>query len=235
MTTLPNRDCAAMQIRQPKLLLLDLDGTVYRGDDPIPDAAETIGAFRAAGIRVLFVTNRANRTVATVARQLRTLGIPCRRSDVITTAAAAATYCAEQGGGRCFLIGGRGIRDAFAARGLESAPDGSADWVVVSLDLRFSYAKLARATALILGGARFVATNPDRLITIGDALFPEAGAPPKTRLSWATALTPTSPRLRRPASLPAFCSRVSPPAPKQSVRPCAPPPSAPTGPNSAAN
>ncbi len=181
---------ATAPIRPPKLLLLDLDGTVYRGDDPIPGAAETIQAFRAAGMRVLFVTNRANRTVATVARQLRSLGIPCRRSDVITTAAAAATYCAEQGGGRCYLIGGRGIREAFAACGLESAPDGPADWVVVSLDLRFSYAKLARATALILGGARFVATNPDRLITIGDALFPEAG-PLIAAVRNATGIEPT--------------------------------------------
>ncbi len=209
MTTRSNRDCAAL-IRPPKLLLLDLDGTVYRGDDPIPGAAETIGAFRAAGMRVMFVTNRANRTVTTVARQLRTLGIPCRRSDVITTAAAAATYCAEQGGGRCFLIGERGIRDAFAARGLESAPDGPADWVVVSLDLRFSYAKLARATVLILGGARFVATNPDRLITIGDALFPEAG-PLIAALRTATGIEPTiigkpSPKLLQEALRVAGCT-----------------------------
>jgi 4-nitrophenyl phosphatase len=160
----------------PKLLLLDLDGTVYRGDDPIPGAAETIRAARAAGVRVLFVTNRANRTEAVVVRQLTSLGIPCRRGDVVTTAAAAAAHCAARGGGRCFLVGGRGLREAFAAHGLDSAPDGPAEWVVVSLDLHFTYAKLARATALVLGGARFVATNPDRLITVGDALLPEAGA-----------------------------------------------------------
>ena len=167
---------AAAPIRPPKLLLLDLDGTVYRGDDPIPGAAETICAARAAGVQVLFVTNRANRPESAVARQLKSLGIACRRDDIITTAGAAASHCAEQGGGRCFLVGGRGLREAFAARGLESAPDGPADWVVVSLDLHFTYAKLARATALVLRGARFVATNPDRLITIGDELFPESGA-----------------------------------------------------------
>lgn len=159
----------------PKLLLLDLDGTVYRGDAPIPGAAETIRAARAAGRRVMFVTNRANRTVATVARQLRSLGIDCRRDDIITTATAAAAHCVEHGGGRCFLIGERGLREAFAMRGMVSAKDGPVDWVVVSLDLNFSYAKLARATALILGGAHFVATNPDRLMPMGDALLPGAG------------------------------------------------------------
>lgn len=174
----------------PKLLLFDLDGTVYRGDDPIPGAAETIRDVRAAGLRVLFVTNRANRTVATVARQLRSLGIPCKLDDIITTAAAAASYCADHGGGRCFLIGERGIREAFAARGLESAPDGPADWVVVSLDRHFSYAKLTRATTLILGGARFVATNPDRLMTIGDTLFPGAGTL-NAAIRTATGIEPT--------------------------------------------
>ena len=163
-------------MKRPKLLLLDLDGTVYRGEDPVPGAAETIRAARAAGMRVLFVTNRANRTPATVARQLRTLGIECRRDEVLTSAAATASYCAAHGGGRCHLVGGRGLREAFAARGLAAAPDGPADWVVASLDTRLTYAKLAKACALVLGGARFVATNPDIRITIGDDILPEAGA-----------------------------------------------------------
>lgn len=160
----------------PKLLLLDLDGTVYRGNDPVPGAAESIAMAQAAGIRVLFVTNRANRTPVAIARQLRSLGIDCLRSDIITTAAATAAYCAAHGGGRCHLVGGRGLREAFAAQGLPAAPDGPADWVVVSLDVRFTYAKLAKAAALVLGGARFVATNSDTRITIGDDILPETGA-----------------------------------------------------------
>ena len=159
----------------PKLLILDLDGTVYSGDAPIPGAADAIGAARKAGKRVLFVTNRANRPVSTVAKQLRSLGIDCKNDDVITTAAVAAAHCAGNGGGRCFLIGGLGLRRAFAERGLISAPDGPADWVVVSLDLRFSYAKLLRATTLIQGGARFVATNADLLMPMGDLMMPGAG------------------------------------------------------------
>ena len=165
-----------MKVLNPKLLLLDLDGTVYRGNDPVPGAAETIRAARAAGIRVLFVTNRANRTPGAIARQLRSLGIDCQRSDIITTAAATAAYCAAHGGGRCHLVGERGLREAFAAQGLPAAQDGPADWVVVSLDVRFTYAKLAKAAALVLGGARFVATNSDTRITIGNDILPETGA-----------------------------------------------------------
>lgn len=161
---------------RPKLLLLDLDGTVYRGAVPVPGAAEAVQAARAAGIRVLFVTNRANRTVGVVVRHLRSLGIPCRKGDVLTTAIASAAYCASHGGGRCHLVGERSLREAFAARGLTSVADGPADWVVVSLDRRFTYAKLVRAVELVRAGAKFVATNSDRLITIGDALMPEAGA-----------------------------------------------------------
>ena len=160
----------------PKLLLLDLDGTVYRGEVPVPGASEAIRAVRSSGLRVLFVTNRANRSPGVVARQLRSLGIECRKAEVITSAAATASYCAKHGGRRCHIVGERGVRDAFAARGLLSVDDGPVDWVVVSLDRKFTYAKLAKASAFILGGARFVITNSDQRITIGDDILPEAGA-----------------------------------------------------------
>ena len=161
---------------RPKLLLLDLDGTVYRGEVPVPGAAEAIRDARAAGLRILFVTNRANRSPGVVARQLRSLRIECRKADVITSAAATASYCAAHGGRRCHIVGERGVREAFAAQGLLSVDDGPADWVVVSLDRRFTYSKLAKASAFILGGARFVITNSDQRITIGDDILPEAGA-----------------------------------------------------------
>ena len=160
---------------RPKLLLLDLDGTVYRGKDPVPGAADAIRDARAAGLRILFVTNRANRTPAAVAGQLRSMGIACSKDEVITSAAATASYCAGHGGRRCHIVGERGVREAFAAQGLLAVDDGPVDWVVVSLDRKFTYAKLARASAFILG-ARFVITNSDQRITIGDDIMPEAGA-----------------------------------------------------------
>jgi glycerol-1-phosphatase len=71
-------------------LIIDLDGVVWRGGDPIPGAAEAIAAVRGSGIRVMFVTNEPRRSRAALAQRLTEIGIPATVADVKTSAAVAA-------------------------------------------------------------------------------------------------------------------------------------------------
>lgn len=154
-------------------LLFDLDGTVYRGTEAIPGAAEFIGSL---AIPYLFVTNRGNRTPDAVADQLRGMGIRCTSSNVLTSAEATAAYLTP--GMRAFCIGEDGLRSALEARGLvltDAASDPVPDVVVVGYDRSFDYAKLTMAVRHIDRGAQFVATNDDRIITVEDGIVPEAG------------------------------------------------------------
>lgn len=154
-------------------LLLDLDGTVYRGTDPIPGAAEFI---RSLTIPYLFVTNRGNRTPEAVAEQLCGMGIACTPSNVLTSAEATAAYL--EPGTRAFCIGEEGLASALASRGIllaETTNDPAPDVVIVGYDRSFDYAKLTAAVRCLEGGARFVATNNDRIITVEDGIVPEAG------------------------------------------------------------
>ena len=160
--------------------LLDLDGVLYRGDQPIPSAAPTVDALRSAGKRLVFLTNNSARTPEKVAEKLNGMGIHASPEEVVTSAQATADLLARDGQGlTAYVIGRDGIRTALEAAGihvLEGEADVS-DLVVIGWDDRVTYDALRRATVLVRGGARLIATNADASYPApGDELWPGAGA-----------------------------------------------------------
>jgi 4-nitrophenyl phosphatase len=153
-------------------VILDLDGSVYLGEEAVPGAAVFVQRARKGGLRVRFVTNRANRTAVEVRAQLTRLGMPCDAQDVVTSAEATAQFI---GRGRAFVIGEEGLREALTRQGIVLT-DQSPDYVVVSFDRGFNYEQLTRACRLIHAGATFVATNPDRALKTETGLVPGTGA-----------------------------------------------------------
>ncbi len=156
-----------------KAIILDLDGTVYRGDNEVPGAAACIRMLRERGLRILFVTNRSNRLPSVVAAQLRGYGIDCADSDVLTSAQATAAFLPQRSSVYC--IGEEGLLLALQAAG-HTLTDHAPDAVVVGFDREFSFRKLEKACRMINAGARFVATNPDCALKLDDGLSPGTGA-----------------------------------------------------------
>ncbi len=78
-----------------RVVACDLDGVVWRGDDPIAPAAPGIAALRAAGLYVAFVSNNSNSPVGDVVAKLDRMGIPATPADVVTSAMAAAWLLAQ--------------------------------------------------------------------------------------------------------------------------------------------
>src|SRR5438874_2237851 len=93
--------------------LFDLDGVLYRGDEPIPEAAQAVERLRRAGKRVAFVTNNSSRTPASVAAKLAAVGIRADRSEVVTSALVTADLLSARGDRTAFVIGEEGIRVAL--------------------------------------------------------------------------------------------------------------------------
>ena len=159
-------------------ILFDLDGVLYRGERAIEAAPPTMAELRRRGVRVVFLTNNSSRTPEQVAHKLRSHGIDADPSEVVTSALATAELLAGRGGGRAFVIGMDGVRDALAAAGIE-VMDGepeSADLVVVGFDGEATYERLKTASLLVERGARLVATNADASFPAADGLWPGAGA-----------------------------------------------------------
>lgn len=162
---------------------IDLDGVIWRGEDAVPGAPETIASLRTAGKRVCFVTNNSSQPVEAVAAKLRSLGAGAEPGEVVTSA-EATTRLLERvvpglRGRLAHVVGGEGLRAAVAATGARVADldeAASASLVVVGLDLSLTYDSLRAATLAVAGGATFVASNADPSFPGAGGAWPGAGA-----------------------------------------------------------
>ncbi|MFC4597945.1 HAD-IIA family hydrolase [Cohnella hongkongensis] len=162
----------------PEALLFDLDGTLYRGHEPIPGAGRLISGLRSRGMLSMFVTNNSTRTPREVAEHLREMGVDAPEEAIVTSAMAAADYAGKHyPGAAVYAIGEKGLKQALAAAGLRLAESGEpAQLVVQGLDRGLEYGRLAEAVRHLLNGAGFVQTNPDRLLPIEGGFLPGAGS-----------------------------------------------------------
>ena len=160
--------------------LLDLDGVVYVGPEPIPGVREVLAKAREAGMRLAFVTNNASRSPATVAAHLVELGIPAVPEEVVTSSQAAASVVRERlGEGATVLVTGspalRGIVEAAGLRPVDTADD-RPDAVVQGFWADLRYTDLAEATIAVRAGALWVATNVDSTLPSPRGLLPGNGS-----------------------------------------------------------
>jgi HAD superfamily hydrolase (TIGR01450 family) len=154
--------------------LFDLDGTVYLGEALIPGAAETIAALRADGRRVAFLSNKPLYTRDEYAAKLTRLGIPTGAADVVNSSLALARHLATlDPGAPLFVIGEPPLIGELRAHGFEVRADARVRWVVIAFDRTFDYAKLDTALQAVRGGARLIATNPDRTCPTADGEIPD--------------------------------------------------------------
>ena len=146
-------------------ILLDLDGTVFRGTEPVPGAPRTVNAIRQAGKAVRFVTNNAQRSAAEVAEHLAGLGIPAQEGEVCTSAQVAAAMLADRlpEGAVVLVVGTESLAGEVRRVGLrpvhETSPEVAA--VVQGLSREIGWRELSEAVLAVRAGALWVACNID--------------------------------------------------------------------------
>ncbi|QFZ22329.1 HAD-IIA family hydrolase [Saccharothrix syringae] len=160
-------------------LLLDLDGTVYRGREAVPGAVEAVAAAREHGVGVRFVTNNASRSPSDVAGHLTELGFHAALEEVSTSAQAGAAMLLDlvPPGTRVVVLGTDALAEEVRSRGFE--PVRSADGagaVVQGLSQELGWRELAEACVAIRAGARWVACNVDATLPTERGLLPGNGA-----------------------------------------------------------
>lgn len=168
-------------IQRLDALVLDLDGVIYRGDKTIEGSPDAVRRLRAAGKKLLFMTNNSTRHEADVIEKLADHGIVASEPEILTSARVTTDVLMSRGlsGRSVYLLGGHGIRSALEGAGFEivDATDGArADIVVVGADRSFDYERLRTAADAVRGGAVFMATNADPSFPTPTGLVPGAGA-----------------------------------------------------------
>jgi 4-nitrophenyl phosphatase len=161
--------------------LIDLDGTLYAGHNPIPHAFEFITLLQQKKLPFLLLTNNSSRLPEEVATHLLEVsGIQVTAADIFTSAQAAARYIADQQKhASVYCVGEKGLFHALQAAELqivEPSDSLNPDFVVQGIDRQFTYQKLEKAVQYIAAGAAFINTNPDHLLPSGDQPHPGAGS-----------------------------------------------------------
>ncbi|MDD4367409.1 MAG: HAD-IIA family hydrolase [Oscillospiraceae bacterium] len=177
----------AQLIKETRLFVVDMDGTIYLGENPLPGAWAFLQACQASAERdCLFFTNNSSTTAAHYAQKLRRLGWQGPLPPIVTSGDVAISWLQrEQPQARVCLLATPSVTRQFEAAGIRlwsepAGPDDSRaerpDLVLLTFDQSLTYAKLARACQAIREGAGFVATHPDINCPTENGFIPDCGA-----------------------------------------------------------
>ena len=178
-----------MSIKQYKLYLIDLDGTIYNGDKKIKYAKEFVDYLNTNNIDYLFLTNNSTRQPKEVAEHLKKFDIDTSEEHVFTSSDATKIYLKGKGYKNLYVIGESGLKNTLSSFNQKENED-CVDAVVVGLDRKLSYDKLTIATRAILKGAELIGTNPDTLLPTANGFMPSNGGQVKY-LEYATSTPAT--------------------------------------------
>lgn len=161
--------------------LVDLDGVVWIGREPVPGAIATLAALLAAGKRIVFVTNNPGNPPAAYAERLRSLGVEVGERRIVTAGMVAARLAGEAAGpgGSAFVISRAPLKEMVAAAGvtvLDGEAGRDANVVVVSGHRDFDYAALLTAKRALDRGAALIGTSRDPTMPMPDGEWPGTGA-----------------------------------------------------------
>ena len=157
--------------------LIDLDGTVYLGKEPIEAGVDFVHRLQERDIPYLFVTNNTTKSPEAVQKNLKdNFNIDTPLDTIYTASLATVDYMNELARGKtAYVIGESGLKEAISEAGYIEDKENPA-YVVVALDNELTYEKLAIATLAIEKGAIFIGTNPDLNIPTERGLLPGAGS-----------------------------------------------------------
>ena len=161
---------------EPKSYLIDMDGVLVRGQRIIPGADQFIQTLHARDIKFMVLTNNAMYTPGDLAHRLQIIGLPIEADHIFTSAMATGRFLQSQRpNGKAFVIGESGLTEAVHNAGYVIT-DTDPDYVVLGETFAYNLDYITRAIRLVVGGAHFIATNPDPTGPTEQGIAPACGA-----------------------------------------------------------
>jgi HAD superfamily hydrolase (TIGR01450 family) len=160
-----------------KAIILDMDGVLWRENQPIGDLSTIFKMINDRGWKVTLATNNASRSIEQYLEKLRGFGVVLQPENIVTSAQATTHYLLRKhpNGGNVYVIGEKALEATLMESGFEICEDNPVA-VIVSFDRQLTFEKLRRGSLLIRSGVPLIATNPDRTFPTPEGLIPGAGA-----------------------------------------------------------
>ena len=172
-----DRDNKARILKKIHGLVVDLDGVLHVGTEPVESLPAFLDFLDRRAIWTTYVTNNSTLTPEALAERLSDFGVDTGSSQIITSATATARYLSSEfpNGGSVLVVGEGGLIQAVKSVGFEIG-DSKPKAVAVGLDRQINYQKISNAASAIFAGASFIACNIDSGALTAGGISPGAGA-----------------------------------------------------------
>lgn len=161
---------------QIRCFALDMDGTVYLGEQWIDGALDFLHRIEETGRSYVFVTNNSSKNAAVYVDKLHRMGLDVGEDRIVTSGQATIWYLQNHfPGKKVFLLGNPLLQEEFAQAGImleEEHPD----VVVTAFDTSLDYRKMCRVCDHVRAGLPYLATHPDYNCPTETGFIPDAGA-----------------------------------------------------------
>ena len=162
--------------REIRAWLMDMDGVLVHEEHAIPGAAQLLTKLDALGVPFLVLTNNSMYTPRDLSARLRSSGLEVPERSIWTSALATAQFLqVQRPAGSAFVVGEVGLTTALHAVGY-TLSERNPDYVVLGETRTYSFERITKAIRLIVGGARFIATNPDHVGPTPEGPLPATGS-----------------------------------------------------------
>lgn len=156
--------------------LMDMDGTIYLGNQLLPGAREWLELLDSNGIAYTFLTNNSSRSRVEYAQKLQRLGLPVPEEKIFTSGEATAIYLEKNFPGATMKVFGTPpLLEEFERHGFVLT-DEDPDVVVLGFDTTLTYEKLWKLCDLVVAGKPYIATHPDINCPTETGFKPDIGA-----------------------------------------------------------
>lgn len=163
-------------LRNIKCFLMDIDGTIYLGEQLLPGAQEWLDLLETHAIPYFFLTNNSSRSRIEYAEKFTRMGLTIPEERIFTSGEATAIYLQKAyPSANLYVVGTPPLRDEFIRHGFEQT-DTDPDAVVLGFDTTLTYRKLWKLCDLVAAGKPYIATHPDINCPTPSGFKPDIGA-----------------------------------------------------------
>jgi HAD superfamily hydrolase (TIGR01450 family) len=166
-------------LKDKKLFLLDMDGTIYLDEDVFDGTIDFLNKVKEKGGRYVFVTNNSSKGVDAYVRKMERLHIDATVEDFLTSTDATILYIKNKFPGRKFYaMGTKSFVEQLKSEGVDAVTELSDDifGLIISNDTELTFKKLDDACILLGRGVEYIATNPDWVCPTSYGYAPDCGS-----------------------------------------------------------
>lgn len=163
------------KLKQKKLFLLDMDGTIYLDNNLFEGTLPLLKYIREIGGKYLFLTNNSSKSVSAYIEKMKNLGIETTEEDYLTSAQVTRAKI-ENKYKKIYVFGTKSLKEELKGLPITDRLEDDIDCLVMGFDTELTFQKLEDACILLNRGVDYIATNPDYVCPTWYGYVPDCGS-----------------------------------------------------------